>query len=151
MSDDSSTSPESSDPAPSANDWNDSIIEEFRTNAGVLGGSFENAPVLLLHTTGAKSGLERVNPMMWLREEDRTFVFASKAGAPTHPDWYYNLVANPRVTVEIGTQTLAATASVLDESERSRVYAIQAERFPGFAEYQLKTDRKIPVVELTFD
>jgi deazaflavin-dependent oxidoreductase (nitroreductase family) len=132
------------------NDWNASIIEEFRANAGVLGGSFENAPVLLLHTTGAKSGLERVNPMMYLNDDGRTFVFASKAGAPTHPDWYHNLVANPGVTVEIGTDTVTANAVVLDEGERARIYAIQAERFPGFAEYQLKTDRTIPVVELVF-
>ena len=151
MSDQSATDQGSTSPEPSLNDWNTAIIEEFRANAGVLGGSFENAPVLLLHTTGAKTGLERVNPMMYLRDGGRTFVFASKAGAPTHPDWYHNLVANPRVTVEIGSDSVAATAQVLDEAERARVYAVHAARFPGFAEYELKTDRTIPVVELVFD
>ena len=151
MSDDTSTDSDNEGTEPTVNDWNAAIIEEFRANDGVLGGNFENAPVLLLHTTGAKSGLERVNPMMYLDHDGRTFVFASKAGAPTHPDWYYNLVATPAVTVEIGSQTRSATASVLDESERARIYAIQAERFPGFADYQTKTDRVIPVVELTFD
>ena len=116
----------------------------------MVGGPFEGATLLLLHTTGAKSGLERVNPMMYLEQDGRTFVFASKAGAPTHPDWYHNLVANPAVTVEIGTDTRSATAIVLDDDERASVYAVQAERFPGFAEYQSKTSRTIPVVELVF-
>ena len=134
--------------AAATNVWNANIIEEFRANQGKVGGPFEGAPVLLLHTTGAKSGRERVNPMMYLRDGERVFVFASKAGADTHPDWFHNLVANPVVEAEIGTTTMSGTASALDEDERRRVYAIQAERFPGFAEYEKKTSRVIPVVEL---
>jgi deazaflavin-dependent oxidoreductase (nitroreductase family) len=131
-----------------ANDWNTRIIEEFRANEGRLGGNFEGAPVLLLHTTGAKSGRERVNPMMYLELDGRMFVFASKAGAPTNPDWYHNLLANPEVTVECGTETFRATAKPLEDPERGEVYAEQARRYPGFAEYQEKTSRRIPVVEL---
>ncbi|HUV58180.1 MAG TPA: nitroreductase family deazaflavin-dependent oxidoreductase [Acidimicrobiales bacterium] len=131
-----------------AKDWNSSIIAEFRANGGKVGGNFEGAPVLLLHTTGAKSGVERVNPMMYLNEDGRIYVFASKAGADTHPDWYHNLLANPRVSVEMGTEHYDAAAESLVGHERSRVYAVQAARFPGFAEYQEKTTRIIPVVEL---
>lgn len=128
--------------------WNAKIIEEFRANGGKVGGQFEGAPVLLLHTTGAKSGLERVNPMMYLEEGDRIYVFASKAGADTDPDWFRNLVANPDVKVEIGTETLTATAAPVTGAERDRLYAVQSELYPGFAEYQAKTARVIPVVEL---
>lgn len=130
------------------NDWNTRIIEEFRTNAGKVGGNFEGAPVLLLHTKGAKSGVERVNPMMYLNEEGRIYVFASKAGADSNPDWFHNLVADRHVSVEIGTERYDATASVVEGDERVRIYAVQAERYPGFAEYQAKTTRVIPVVEL---
>ncbi|MFI5034888.1 MAG: nitroreductase family deazaflavin-dependent oxidoreductase [Acidimicrobiales bacterium] len=129
-------------------DWNAKIIADFRANAGRVGGSFAGAPVLLLHTTGAKTGAERVNPMMYLPEGDRVFVFASKAGAHSHPDWYHNLVAHPRVTVELGAETFEATARPITGAERDRIYAVQAERYPGFAEYQGKTQRVIPVVEL---
>jgi deazaflavin-dependent oxidoreductase (nitroreductase family) len=129
-------------------DWNDKIIEEFRANEGRVGGPFAGAPVLLLHTTGAKSGLERVNPMMYLIEDGKTYVFASKSGADTHPDWYHNLVANPAVTVELGTETFTATAHPLSKKERDRIYPIQASLYPGFAEYEAKTTRVIPVVEL---
>jgi deazaflavin-dependent oxidoreductase (nitroreductase family) len=129
-------------------DHNAAIIEEFRSHDGQVGGPFEGAPVLLLHTTGAKSGQERVNPMMYLEIEGRRFVFASKAGAPSHPDWYHNLLANPRVTYELGTGVFTAIATPVKGSERDRLYAIQAERYPGFAEYQAKTTRSIPVVEL---
>jgi deazaflavin-dependent oxidoreductase (nitroreductase family) len=129
-------------------DWNTKIIEEFRANEGRVGGQFNGAPMLLLHTTGRRSGDERVNPMMYLAEDDRLFVFASKGGAPTNPDWYHNLVADPRVTVEVGAQTYAARAEVLTGDERDRVYAEQASRYPGFAEYQASTTRTIPVVEL---
>lgn len=129
-------------------DWNSKIIEEFRANEGRVGGQFEGAPVLLLHTTGAKSGRERVNPMMYLEQDGRLFVFASKAGADTNPDWFHNLVANPEVTIEIGSDTVQATAKPLEGEERDRVYAAQAELYPGFAEYQQKTTRVIPVVEL---
>lgn len=130
------------------NAWNKTIIDEFHANDGKLGGNFEGAPVLLLHTTGAKSGKERVNPMMYLNQHGRTYVFASKAGADTNPDWFHNLVANPKVTVELGTETFPATATVLSEDERATIYAKQAELYPGFAEYQAKTTRAIPVVEI---
>ena len=130
------------------NDWNRQVIEEFRANAGRVGGRFEGAPVLLLHTTGARTGAERVNPMMYLELDGRVFVFASKAGAHTHPDWYHNLKRHPRVEVELGAETFAADATTLERAERDRVYAIQAERYPGFAEYESKTHRVIPVVEL---
>lgn len=130
------------------NDWNTKIIEEFRANNGAVGGQFQDAPVLLLHTTGARSGQERVNPMMYLEQDGHLYVFASKAGADTNPDWYHNLVANPAVNVEIGADTVSATAVVLAGGDRDRVYAEQASRYPGFAEYQEKTSRIIPVVEL---
>jgi deazaflavin-dependent oxidoreductase (nitroreductase family) len=129
-------------------DWNAGIIEEFRANEGVVGGQFEGAPVLLLGTTGARSGQHRVNPMMYLADGDRLLVFASKGGAPTNPDWYHNLVAHPEVTVEVGTETYPASAVVLTGEERDRFYAEQARRYPGFAEYQEKTTRVIPVVAL---
>jgi deazaflavin-dependent oxidoreductase (nitroreductase family) len=129
-------------------DWNAKIIEEFRSNGGRVGGQFEGAPLLLLHTTGARSGNERVNPMMYLSEGSRLFVFASKAGAPTNPDWFHNLVAHPRASVEVGTDTFEVEATVLEGEERNRVYADQAARYPGFAEYQASTDRVIPVVAL---
>ena len=130
------------------NDWNARIIEEFRANEGRVGGQFEGAPVLLLHTTGARSGAERVNPMMYLELDGRRYVFASKAGADTHPDWYHNLAANPEVTVEAGADSYRAVAVAVTGDERDRVYAEQASRYPGFAEYAAKTTRVIPVVEL---
>ena len=129
-------------------DWNAQIIEEFRANEGRVGGQFEGAPLLLLHTTGARSGAERVNPMMYLADDGRMFVFASKAGADTHPDWFHNLVKTPQVTVEVGTETFAAVATPLEEDERAAVYAKQAALYPGFAGYAAKTTRVIPVVEL---
>lgn len=131
-----------------ANDWNRNVIAQFRAHEGVVGGQFEGAPVLLLHTTGAKTGAERVNPMMYLEEDDKLYVFASYAGADNHPDWFHNLRANDTVSVEKGTEHYEATAVEVNRSERDRVYAIQAERFPGFAEYEKKTSRVIPVVEL---
>lgn len=133
---------------PEVNDWNAKIIDEFRSHEGRVGGPFEGAPVLLLHTTGVKTGQTRVNPMMYLLEGDTPHVFASKAGQPTNPDWYHNLVSNPRVTVELGTETFDATARVITGEERDRIYARQAELYPGFAEYQEKTTRVIPVVAL---
>jgi deazaflavin-dependent oxidoreductase (nitroreductase family) len=132
-------------------DFNTNIIEEFRANDGKLGGPFEGAPMVLLTTTGARSGESRVHPMMYMRDggDDPIYVFASKAGAPTNPDWYHNLVANPEVSVEIGNESYAATAKPVEGAERDRIYAIQAERFPGFKEYEAKTDRVIPVIALT--
>src|SRR3954449_12794804 len=103
---------------PDANDFNAPMIEEFRADGGKLGGNFEGAPVLLLHTTGAKSGKERVNPLMYLADGDRILVFATKGGADTNPDWYHNLVANPSTTVELGTETFPVTARVLTGQER---------------------------------
>jgi len=129
-------------------DFNAKIIEEFRANNGVVGGPFEGSPLLLLTTTGAKSGQLRVCPTVYRREGERMFVFASKAGAPTNPDWYHNLVAHPEVTVEAGAERFSARASVITGPERERIYAAHAADFPGFAEYQEKTDRIIPVVEL---
>jgi deazaflavin-dependent oxidoreductase (nitroreductase family) len=129
-------------------DWNARIIAEFREHQGRVGGQFEGAPLLLLTTTGARTGTPRVAPMMYLAEGERLFVFASKAGAPNNPDWFHNLVAHPDVGVELGSDTFAATAVVVEGEERERIYAEQASRFPGFAEYQAKTDRVIPVVEL---
>jgi len=131
-----------------SNDWNTKIIEEFRANAGQVGGQFEGAPVLLLHTRGAKTGIERVHPMMYLDLDDHRYVFASKAGADTNPDWYRNLVAHSEVTVEAGTETYRAEAAVVAEPARTQIYQEQARRYPGFAEYQEKTSRVIPVVEL---
>ena len=129
-------------------DWNTQIIEEFRTNHGQVGGQFEGAPLLLLHSTGAKSGEERVHPMMYLADGDRYLVFASKAGAPSNPDWYHNVKAHPSVIIEVGTRTIVAQAEELVGEERDRLYAKQAELYPGFADYQTKTDRVIPVVAL---
>ena len=131
-----------------ATDWNAKIIEEFRTHDGKVGGNFEGAPLLLLHTIGAKSGQERVHPMMYLPVGDRFAVFASKAGAPDNPAWFHNLVANPEVTVEMGTETFQARATVAEGAERDRLFRQQAELYPGFAEYESKTDRVIPVVLL---
>jgi deazaflavin-dependent oxidoreductase (nitroreductase family) len=132
-------------------DWNAAIIEEFRTNEGRVGGRFEGAPMLLLTTTGRKSGTKRTNPMMYLPDGDRLLVFASKGGAPTNPDWYRNLVADPHVTVEVGTEKYQAHATVLHGDERDRLYAEQSRRYPGFGEYQRNTSRVIPVVALVRD
>ena len=130
------------------NDWNRQTIEAFRKNGGKVGGMWEGRPLLLLTTTGAKSGRRHTIPTMYLRDGDRLLVFASKGGAPTHPDWYHNLVAHPQVTVEVGTETYNATATVLTGEERDRLYARQAELYPQFGEYQSKTTRKIPVIAL---
>ena len=130
------------------NEWNAKVIEEFRANRGKVGGQFEGSPVLLLHTTGARTGLERVNPMMYLQESGRIFVFASKAGADSDPDWFRNLVATPEVVVELAGETFDARAVVVRGEERDRIYAEQSERYPGFAQYQAGTTRVIPVVEL---
>ncbi|HLG79067.1 MAG TPA: nitroreductase family deazaflavin-dependent oxidoreductase [Ktedonobacteraceae bacterium] len=130
------------------NDWNRQVIEEFRANGGKVGGQFAGAPLLLLTTTGAKSGQPRIAPLAYANDGGHIYIFASKAGAPTNPDWYHNLLAHPDVTVEIGTERFAAKAVVLPEAERDRIFAIQAKLNPGFAAYQEKTTRKIPVVEL---
>ena len=131
------------------NDWNKEVIAEFRANEGKVGGYFKDMTLLLLHTTGAKSGLPRVNPMACIEDGDRLVVIASKAGAPTNPDWYHNLVANPDVSVELGTEKFDARATVTGEPERSELYDKVATLYPGFREYQQKTDRVIPVITLT--
>jgi deazaflavin-dependent oxidoreductase (nitroreductase family) len=138
-----------------ANDWNARVIAEFRANEGRVGGSFEGAPIVLVHHRGRKSGREYVSPMMYLRGDgdgdDGIYVFASKAGAPSHPDWYYNLVAAGEGTVERGTASYPVTVRELAGDERDSVYDEQARRYPGFAEYAEKTAgiRTIPVLELT--
>lgn len=130
------------------NDWNAKIIEEFRANAGQVGGNFAGAPLLLLHTTGAKSGRQRVNPVMYQDLGGPVAVFASKAGAPDNPDWYHNLRANPEVTAEIGTGTRSFRARVAAGAERDGIWLKQKKDYPGFADYEAKTDRQIPVVIL---
>jgi deazaflavin-dependent oxidoreductase (nitroreductase family) len=132
----------------SINDSNAKVVEEFRANHGAVGAAFEGALVLLLHTTGARSGRERVNPMMYLDEGGRIYVFASKGGADTSLDWFDNVVANPTVTFEIGSDTLLGNEVPVVGAERDRIYGVQVGRFPGFGEYQAKTSRVIPVVEL---
>src|SRR5436305_15311520 len=121
------------------NDWNSKIIAEFRANGGKVGGMFAGRPLLLLHTSGAKSGQERINPVAYVRDGDRIVVIASKSGEPTNPDWYYNLKAHPEVTVEVGTEQSTARAAMADEPERSRLYAQMGKVNPGSAEYETKT------------
>ena len=133
---------------PDMNDWNRQLIEDFRANGGKVGGMWEGRPLLLLTTTGAKSGQHRTSPVMYLRDGDRLLVFASKGGAPTNPDWYHNLLAHPEVTVEVGNETYNAIATPLTGEERDRLYAQWAKMYPQFDEYQKKTTRKIPVVAL---
>jgi deazaflavin-dependent oxidoreductase (nitroreductase family) len=129
-------------------DFNRRNIEEFRANHGRLGGQFEGAPVLLLHTKGARSGEERLNPMMYMADGDRYLVFASAAGADRNPAWYHNLVAHPDARIEVGDDHVEVHAVELHGGERDAKYAIQAERYPGFAGYERKTTRKIPVLAL---
>ena len=129
-------------------DWNARIIEEFRSNGGEVGGQFEGAPLLLLHSTGARSGKERVTPVMYQDLGDSVAVFASKAGADDNPDWFHNVVANPEVSAEIGTQTRSYRARVAGGDERDRIWSRQKQDFQGFADYETRTDRVIPVVVL---
>jgi deazaflavin-dependent oxidoreductase (nitroreductase family) len=133
----------------SPQDFNARIIEEFRANDGVVGGPFEGATLLLLHHVGAKSGKDRINPLVYQRDGDRYVIFASKAGAPTNPDWYHNLKAHPNVTIEVGTDTIEVVASEATGDERDRLFNAQVERSPQFGEYRDKTDRVIPVILLT--
>ena len=131
------------------NDWNRTIIEEFRANGGKVGGRFEGANLLLLHTTAARSGLQRVNPLAYQKVGRHYAVFGSKGGAPTHPDWYRNILVNPKVTVEVGTESFDAVARVAAGEERERIWTTQKARVPVFADYQAKTTRQIPVVVLS--
>ncbi len=135
------------------NDWNQGVIAEFRANEGRVGGSFEGAPMVLVHHVGRKSGNEYVTPLVYLPSEgndDSIYIFASKGGAPTHPDWYGNLTAAGKATIEVLGRTYEATVTELSGEERDRVYAEQVKRMPGFGEYAEKTQgiRKIPVLQL---
>jgi deazaflavin-dependent oxidoreductase (nitroreductase family) len=134
-------------------DWNAHVIEEFRANEGRVGGNFEGAPMVLVHHRGRKTGRELVTPMMYLRDDEDPaviHVFASKAGAPTDPDWYLNLTAAGEAEVEVGTDQYPVTVEELTGDDRDRVYAEQARRYPGFADYEKKTAgiRTIPVLAL---
>jgi deazaflavin-dependent oxidoreductase (nitroreductase family) len=129
-------------------DFNTKIIKEFRENGGVVGGPFEGATLLILHTTGAKSGEVRENPVVYKDLGGSYAVFASKGGAPTNPDWYYNILAHPALEAEIGTETVALTARVAGPEEREQIWVPWKTANPGFAEYEAKTTRTIPVVIL---
>jgi deazaflavin-dependent oxidoreductase (nitroreductase family) len=133
---------------PDMNDFNRAIIEEFRANEGKVGGQFEGSSVLLLTTTGARTGERRTTPVVYLPDGERMVIFASKAGAPTNPAWYHNLLANPTVTVEVGSEAVDATAVVVSGEERDRLFDRQAGLHPQFAEYAQKTTRQIPVIAL---
>lgn len=129
-------------------DFNTQVIEEFRANAGRVGGNFEGAPMVIITTTGAKSGQPRTIPLVYLPDSDRVVIFASKAGAPTNPDWYHNIVANPNLTVEVGSETYEAVAEEITGEERDRLFAAQVAAMPGFQTYADNTTRLIPVVAL---
>jgi deazaflavin-dependent oxidoreductase (nitroreductase family) len=133
-----------------ADNFNQQIVDEFRANDGKVGGTFEGFPLVLVHHTGAKSGIERVNPLAYQRlGDDSVAVFASKGGAPTNPDWFHNLVANPNTSIEIGTQRYDVTARVATGEEREKIWEAQTTAFPNFAEYEATTGgREIPVVVL---
>jgi len=130
-------------------DFNAQIIDEFHANEGRVGGMFEGMPLLLLHHTGAKSGKNRINPLAYQSDDGHYVVFASKGGAPTNPDWYHNLKAQPNVTIEVGTDRIDVVASEATGDERERLFRTQAERVPQFAEYEKKARRVIPVIVLT--
>ncbi len=129
-------------------DMNAQIIAEFRANEGKVGGMFERAPLLILHSTGAKSGEERTHPMMYQAVDDAFAVFASYAGGPKNPAWFHNLVANPDASVEVGTDIVDVTARVTEGEERETIWSTQKESYPTFAEYEQNTTRQIPVVVL---
>jgi deazaflavin-dependent oxidoreductase (nitroreductase family) len=132
----------------SVNDFNRTLIDEFRTNGGNVTGIFENAPLLLLTTTGAKSGESRTSPVVFTRDGDDYVVIASRGGSPNNPAWYHNLVAHPSVTVEVPGETFSARARVTTGDERDRLWRAQADLMPTFDEYQAKTTRQIPVIVL---
>ena len=130
------------------NDFNRRIIEEFRANAGKVGGPFEGANLLLLHTTGAKTGQHRVNPTAYRRDGDRLVIMASKGGAPTNPDWFHNVRANPAATVEVDDEQFDVVATITEADERERLWADTKRVMPQFGDYEQKTDRQIPVIVL---
>jgi deazaflavin-dependent oxidoreductase (nitroreductase family) len=131
------------------NERNMAIIKEFRANAGKVGGPFAGRSLLLLHTIGAKTGQQRINPVAYITDGDRLVIIASKGGAPINPDWYHNILTQPLVTVEVGTEQFQVMAMISVEPERTRLYDRMVEAMPGFAEYQQKTTRVIPVIILT--
>jgi deazaflavin-dependent oxidoreductase (nitroreductase family) len=131
------------------NDFNSNIINEFRSNGGKVGGQFAGAPMVLITHTGAKSGQRRTNPLVYYADGDRIGIITSKAGTPTHPDWYHNIKANPNVTVEVGDETYEARAEELTGEDRDRIFAAIGQLMPTFDEYQAKTSRTIPLVALT--
>ena len=152
LSDATSEGRDKETPVSASNPWNAKVVEEFRANAGKVGGRFANANLLLLHTTGAKSGLPRLAPLAYLADGARLIVIASKGGAPRSPDWYYNLVANPNVRVEVGTEQFQAQATVAQEPERTKLFDQMAAGIPAFATYKQKAaPRIIPVGILTRD
>ena len=131
------------------NDWNQKIIEEFRANGGKVGGYFEGAHMILIHHVGARSGTERVNPVTYLPDGDDMIIAATKSGAPTNPDWYYNLKKHPRIDVEVGTETFLVEATEVTGEERDGLWARLVELRPGFAAYETKTSRIFPMFRLT--
>lgn len=131
------------------NNRNQAVIDEFRANDGKVGGRFEGRTLLLLHTIGARSHEPRVNPVAYTTDGDDLVIIASKGGAPSNPDWYYNILAHPQVTVEVGTDQFQVEATVAEEPERTRLYNKMVEMMPGFAEYRERTSRVIPVIVLT--
>ena len=124
-------------------DWNAGVIAEFRKNRGKVGGNFEGAPLLLINHTGARTHKTRINPVMYLKDDNRYLVFASRGGADTHPDWYHNLRAHPDVKIEVGNETIDVRAEEITGAERDRLYKKQASLYPQFAQYQQKTKRTI--------
>ena len=135
--------------ADDVNDWNRKVIDEFRANEGKVGGQFAGAPMILVHHFGAKSGVERVSPMVYFPDGERLLIVASAAGSPKNPDWYHNLKANPEVPVEVGPDTFPVVVEELAAAERAEKWAAITAAMPGFAEYQEKTSRQIPVLALT--
>lgn len=131
------------------NDRNQKIVDEFRANQGKVGGRFEGKTLLLLHSIGAKSGQAYINPTAYVRDNENFVIIASKGGSPTNPDWYYNLIANPLVTVEVGTETFQVHAKIAEEPERTRLYNKMADMMPAFNDYLQRTTREIPVFVLT--
>lgn len=129
-------------------DFNQQVITEFRANRGSVGGALEGARLLLLHHRGARTGTERVTPLMYRRNGDSWVVFASKGGAPTNPDWFHNLLANPMTTIEVGSETVEVTAHVADPATRDRLWDAQTRDVPQFADYESSTERTIPVLLL---
>jgi deazaflavin-dependent oxidoreductase (nitroreductase family) len=130
------------------NDFNQTVIEEFRSNGGKTSGELAGMPLLLLITVGAKSKQTRINPLAYTKDGDNYIIIASKGGAPTNPDWFHNIVANPEVTIEVGSERFQAHATIPEGAERDRLYDQMATQLPNFAEYQRNTTRRIPIVVL---